>query len=88
MRVAIAEESYLPDLINTLARGELIVITQQNKPVALLSPLSLDPATLGIASQMATSAPKIQRQLGTAKGLITMSDDFNEPLESLTGYSL
>jgi antitoxin (DNA-binding transcriptional repressor) of toxin-antitoxin stability system len=87
MRVAIAEESYLPELINILARGELIVITQQGKPVALLSPLSLDPATLETAFQMAANTPRIQRRLGTATGLFTMSEDFNDPLEDFTGIS-
>ena len=51
--------------------GEEIVITQDDKPVAKISPI--------------TSALRPLKR-GSAKGKVWMSDDFDEPLEDFQEY--
>jgi prevent-host-death family protein len=53
-------------LIQTALDGEVVVITHNDEPVLKLVPISKS---------------AIRRKAGTAKGMITMSDDFDEPLE-------
>ena len=61
----------LPELIEAAINGEEIVITKDEQPVVKLTPVS----------------PVKRRPLfGSAKGLITMSDDFDEPLEDFKDY--
>lgn len=55
----------LSDLIDAALRGEEIVITKGDKSVVKLTPTTLVK----------------HRQPGSAKGMVWMSDDFNEPLE-------
>jgi antitoxin (DNA-binding transcriptional repressor) of toxin-antitoxin stability system len=89
MRTVNFEEAKLPsELLNTIANGELILITLAYNPVAILSPVSITQSIVKSSQPINTSpkSPKIQRQLGTAKDSIWMSDDFNEPLDDLTGY--
>ena len=50
---------------------EAIIITKQGLPIAKI---------VGISKK------KKQRQFGSAKGLIKMSDDFDSPLEDFKGY--
>lgn len=57
-------------LLKEVEKGEEVVITNKNKPVARLVPL------------METSA-KSRRKLGSAKGKIWMADNFDEPIEEL-----
>lgn len=58
-------KSRLEELIERVARGEEVVITKSDLPVARLSAV----------------IPKRQRQFGSAKGEIWMSDDFDAPLD-------
>lgn len=61
----------LPELIEAAINGEEIVITKDNQPVVKLTPV----------------LPVKRRPLfGSAKGLITISDDFDEPLEDFKDY--
>ncbi|MCX6906217.1 MAG: DUF2281 domain-containing protein [Verrucomicrobia bacterium] len=60
------------ELVEKLAGGEEIVLTKDAKPVAKVSPAEL-------------SRPFKGR--GCAKGLITMSPDFDEPLECFKEYT-
>jgi len=61
----------LPELIEAAINGEEIVITRDNHPVIKLTPIS----------------PVKRRPLfGSAKSLITISDDFDEPLEDFKDY--
>jgi len=60
----------IASLFQTALDGEEIVITQNEQPVLKLVPISAKP----------------RRQSGSAKGLITMSDDFDEPLEDFAEY--
>ncbi len=71
-QITLAEASkHLPDLIEAAIRGEEIVITKDDQPVVKLTPVS---------------SVKRRRQPGSAKGLVTISDDFDEPLEDFKDY--
>jgi prevent-host-death family protein len=71
-QITLAEASqHLPDLIEAALTGEEIVIIKDEQPVVKLIPVS----------------PVKRRPLfGSAKGLITISDDFDEPLEDFKDY--
>lgn len=61
----------LPDLIDAAVNGEEIVIAKDEQRLVKLVPVArLNP----------------RPQFGSARGLITMSDDFDEPLEDFTEY--
>ncbi|MBD1835037.1 type II toxin-antitoxin system Phd/YefM family antitoxin [Cyanobacteria bacterium FACHB-472] len=62
---------HLPDLIEAALRGEEIVIAKDDQPVVKLTPVS--PA-------------KRRPQFGSAKGLVTISDDFDDPIEDFKDY--
>jgi prevent-host-death family protein len=62
----------LGDLIETVKLGGHILITQGSKPVAEIVPI-----------QRGKSKPKF----GSAKGLITMSKDFDAPLPDFDEYT-
>ncbi|NJM69646.1 MAG: type II toxin-antitoxin system Phd/YefM family antitoxin [Scytonema sp. RU_4_4] len=69
--ITLAEASkHLPELIEAAMSGEEIVITKDNQPVVKLTPVSSERRSL----------------FGSAKGLITVSDDFDEPLEDFKDY--
>jgi len=71
------DEAKIPELLNATAEGQIILITRQDTPVAILSPISINQPVLEEARKR-----KSQRRLGTATGLFTMSEDFDEPLEN------
>jgi prevent-host-death family protein len=58
-------------LIHDAMSGQEIVITQQNIPVVKL---------------VSIPRSKPRAQFGSAKGLITMSDDFDAPLDDFKEY--
>jgi prevent-host-death family protein len=61
----------LSELIEAAINGEEILILKDNQPVVKLTPVS----------------PVKRRPLfGSAKDLITISDDFDEPLEDFKDY--
>ena len=60
----------LPDLIDAALRGEEIVITKDDLSVVKLIPAS----------------PIKNRQPGSAKGQVWISDNFDEPLEEFKDY--
>jgi prevent-host-death family protein len=64
-------KAQIASLLQTALDGEEVVITQNEQPVLKLVPIS---------------AVKSHRRSGSAKGLITMSDDFDEPLEDFAEY--
>jgi len=71
-RVNLLEASqHLSELIEAAMRGEEVIITKDEQPVVKLTPL--------LATQR-------RRQPGSAKGLVTISDDFDEPLEDFKDY--
>lgn len=61
----------LEGLLQAALKGDEIIITQNEQPVLKLVRL--------------TPPPK-RRQSGSAKGLIWMSPDFDEPLEDFSEY--
>lgn len=64
-------QAQLASLFQTALAGEEIVITQNDQPVLKLVPV--------LAAQP-------RRQSGSAKGLLTMADDFDEPLADFAEY--
>lgn len=63
--------SHLTELINAAMRGEDVVIVKDDRSMVKLVPLH---------------SVKRQRRAGSAKGMITMADDFDAPLEDFTDY--
>ena len=61
----------LPDLVEAAMSGIEVVITKDDRPVVKLVPL-------------ARSKP--HPRFGSAAGLITMSEDFDAPLEDFKDY--
>ncbi|MEH2163892.1 MAG: type II toxin-antitoxin system prevent-host-death family antitoxin [Nostoc sp.] len=61
----------LPGLIEAALSGEEIIIIKDNQPLVKLTPVS---------------PVQHRRQPGTAKGLITISEGFDEPLEDFKEY--
>ena len=64
-------QTELPELIEAAGKGEEVVITRATRPVAKL---------------VAVGRREGDLQLGSAAGLITFSDDFDEPLEDFAEY--
>ncbi len=61
----------LPELIDSVVNGDEIVFTENDKPVARL-----------VGVRYEKPVPKF----GSAKGLFTLADDFDEPLEDFDEY--
>jgi antitoxin (DNA-binding transcriptional repressor) of toxin-antitoxin stability system len=61
----------LTDLIESVINGEEVVFTRDNQPVAKL---------------VAVKHEKPRPQFGSAKGLFTMAEDFDAPLEDFDEY--
>jgi prevent-host-death family protein len=71
-RVSLVEaQNRLPELIEAVAQGEDVVITRDDRPVAKLVPVH---------------QTKPRPRFGSAKGLITMSDDFDAPMDDFREY--
>jgi len=62
----------LSELIHNAIKGEEVVITENDQPVVRLVPL--------------TPAPR-RPQFGSAKGLITIGEDFGAPLPDFDDYT-
>jgi prevent-host-death family protein len=69
-------QTNLVQLIESVARGEQVVITRNQVPVAELVPVF-----------SASGKSKIKPGFGGAKGLISMSDDFDAPITDFKDYS-
>ena len=65
-------QAHLSDLIEDAIQGKEVVITKDGKAVVKLVPVS---------------QPKPLPIFGSAKGLISMSDDFDAPLDDFQGYT-
>ena len=64
-------KSQIDALIQTALDGQEVVITRNDEPVLKLVPVS---------------KAAIRRKAGSAKGKITISEDFDEPLEDFCEY--
>jgi antitoxin (DNA-binding transcriptional repressor) of toxin-antitoxin stability system len=60
------------ELMERIAKGGEVIIEQNDLPVARISPVP---------------TAKKPRQSGSAKGLIHMADDFDEPLQDFADYT-
>ncbi len=72
-------QSLLPQLLDAVLKGEEIIITREDQPVARIAPMTMSPAA-------ETAPDNGDWVFGSAKGLIRMSDDFDEPLEDFAEY--
>ncbi|WP_414545469.1 MULTISPECIES: type II toxin-antitoxin system Phd/YefM family antitoxin [Nostocaceae] len=71
-QITVTEASQkLPELIEAALCGEEIIIIKENQPVVKLTPVV---------------PVKRRPKFGSAKGLITISDDFDKPLEDFKEY--
>jgi len=64
-------KTHLSKLIQEAIAGEEVIIAKDNQPVVKL---------------VVISNQKHQRQLGTAKGKMLMSDSFDEPMDDFSAY--
>lgn len=72
--ITLAEASKnLPELIEAAISGEEVVILKDSQPVVKLTPVT-------------PVKKRRPAKAGSAKGLITISDDFDEPLEDFKDY--
>ena len=73
MQVSLSEAAAsLNDLVEAAINGEEVILLNGDRPVIRLMPIEL---------------VKPNRQPGSAKGLIWISDDFDEPLEEFKEYT-
>lgn len=71
-------QQLFPELVERARRGENIIITEHNQPVVKF-----------VAVEQITTTPAVptkRRRPGSAKGLVHISDDFDEPLEDFREY--
>ncbi|MEM7133493.1 MAG: DUF2281 domain-containing protein [Chloroflexota bacterium] len=64
-------QSQFLEIIERILRGEEVIIAQNEEPVIKM---------------IAIEKPKKQRKFGSAKGMIILADDFDEPLEDFAKY--
>jgi prevent-host-death family protein len=70
MKVSVKDaKNQFSDMLNRIAIGEEVIITDKGEPVAKLVPM---PAT--------TKKKRRKFKFGSAKGEFTVPDDFNDPL--------
>jgi len=69
MKVSISEAKYrFPDMLDRIAIGEEVVITDKGEPIAKLVPMP------------PTTKKRKGFKFGSAKGEFSVPDDFNDPL--------
>ncbi len=66
-----AQENF-SKLIGDVASGEHVVITRNQVPIAELIPVA---------------HPNLKPVFGSAKGMLTMSEDFDAPIDDFKGYT-
>lgn len=74
-------QSQLADLIHRLTPGEVVTITENDRPVARLLPIPI-PAITPRPRPPVTGIP----MAGQYEGRLVVPDNFNEPLEELREY--
>lgn len=81
-------KAQLDSLIRTALAGEEVILTENDKPILKLVRISstFDPSN-PFALHRRVPPVKAHRQSGSAKGLISVSDDFDEPLEDFDEYT-
>lgn len=66
----------LPALLDGTLQGEMIEIVREDGAIVAL--VLIEPASAGLS--------QARRQFGSARGLISRSDDFDAPLADFDGY--
>lgn len=73
-KVALIEASqHLPELIEAAISGEEVMITKDDRPVVKLVPVPVE-------------KKRYPAKAGSAIGLVTVAEDFEEPLEDFKDY--
>ncbi|HTU23378.1 MAG TPA: type II toxin-antitoxin system prevent-host-death family antitoxin [Gemmataceae bacterium] len=72
----------LAELIHRLAPGEVVTITENDRPVARLAPISAIQGRPLRPRPPVTGIPKA----GALEGRLQVPDDFKEPLEEMREY--
>ena len=72
------------DLIQTALDGEEVVIMENGEPILKL--VRVPPTEPFFLHRIDQPSAKPRRQSGSAKGLISISDDFDEPLDDFSDY--
>jgi antitoxin (DNA-binding transcriptional repressor) of toxin-antitoxin stability system len=73
-------------LIQSALAGEEVIITENDQPILRLVRVSAEDDAASALDRRDEQALKPRRQSGSARGLISMSDDFDEPLEDFAEY--
>lgn len=69
-------QAQLAEVLAVVEMGEEVVLTREGRPVARLVPPEVH----------AVVAPRGPRKAGSARGLFTVPDDFDAPLEDFRDY--
>lgn len=73
----------LADVVHGLATGDIIMITENDRPVAQLTPMPIvTPRNPPRPRPPVTGVPKA----GRYEGRLVVPDDFDEPLEEMREY--
>jgi prevent-host-death family protein len=75
-------QARLADLIHGLSPGEVLTITENDRPVARLIPVPLVQQRPPRPRPPVTGVPKA----GSCEGLFVVPDDFKDPLEEMREY--
>jgi prevent-host-death family protein len=75
-------QANLPDLIHKLTPGDVVMITENNRPVAQIVPFPAIQTRPPRTRPPVTGIPKA----GQYEGRLVVPDDFDEPLEELREY--
>jgi antitoxin (DNA-binding transcriptional repressor) of toxin-antitoxin stability system len=74
-------KTQMASLIQSALDGEEVIITENDQPILKLIRISVSEEP-----DLLYRKENQRRQSGSAKGLISMSDDFDEPLEDFAEY--
>jgi antitoxin (DNA-binding transcriptional repressor) of toxin-antitoxin stability system len=75
-------QTRLAEFVHGFSPGEVLTITENDRPVPRLIPVSLVPQRQPRPRPQVTGVPKA----GSCEGLFVVSDDFKEPLEQMREY--
>jgi antitoxin (DNA-binding transcriptional repressor) of toxin-antitoxin stability system len=78
-------KSQMARLIQSALDGEEVILTENDQPVLKIVRVEKADAP-AVLYRREQPAPKPYRQSGSAKGLISMSGDFDDPLEDFAEY--
>ncbi len=75
-----------PELVERAKRGEDVIITERNQPVVKFVAVEQGMKASNSSMTAPADSTKRRRRPGSAKGLVHISDDFDEPLEDFREY--